>query len=52
MGESLRNLTTALAGGASVASVLDAIKEREDRRRELRVRLGALDVKSHEISRT
>jgi len=47
----LRNLTAALAGGAAVASVLDGIKEREARRRELRTRLEALDAEAHSAGR-
>jgi hypothetical protein len=51
----LKNLAAALAGGAAVATVLDAIKEREARRRELRARLDALDAEQQAaglVSRT
>jgi Recombinase zinc beta ribbon domain len=40
----LRNLTAALAAGAAVPTVLDGIKEREARKRDLTGRLAALDA--------
>jgi site-specific DNA recombinase len=48
----LRNLTAALASGAAVASVLDGIKEREARRRDLKARLDALDSEDRAAGRT
>jgi hypothetical protein len=40
----LKNLTAALAGGAAVATVLDGLREREARKRDLKARLDALDT--------
>jgi site-specific DNA recombinase len=47
----LKNLAAALAGGASVTTVLDGIKEREGRRRDLRARLDALDAEGEAAGR-
>ena len=47
----LKNLTAALARGAAVASVLDGIKERESRKRDLRARLDALDAEDRAAGR-
>jgi DNA invertase Pin-like site-specific DNA recombinase len=47
----LRNLTQALAGGAAVASVLDGIKEREGRKRDIRARLDGLDAEDKAAGR-
>jgi len=47
----LRNLTGALANGAAVTSVLDAIKEREAQRCALRARLDALDAEGQTVGR-
>ena len=49
--QELKNLTAALAGGAAVATVLDGIKEREARRRDLRARLDALDAETQAAGR-
>ena len=47
----MKNLAAALAGGAAVATVLDAIREREGRKRDLRVRLDALDAEQQTAGR-
>ena len=47
----LKNLTAALAGGAAVATVLDGLKEREARKRDLRARLDALDAEDRAAGR-
>jgi hypothetical protein len=47
----LKNLTAALAGGAAVATVLDGLREREARKRDLRARLDALDAEDRAAGR-
>jgi site-specific DNA recombinase len=47
----LKNLTAAVAGGTSIASLVDGLREREGRKRELRARLDALAAEERAAGR-